>query len=138
MVLPHDHFWPLSQQGTVEAMAEPNIAAWDESWAVDGTHRKRPSGVIVFPRRVWDDVQGYDERFEGWGFEDTAMLWAVDALSTGWVRLVGKLWHLWHQPSTGTWLPEDKALFERYKLARGDYAAMRALLLEREGARLSA
>ena len=138
VILPHDHYWPLSRLGTVEAMLEPNVAKWDVSWCEDSQHRKRPSGVIVFPRRVWDDVQGYDERFEGWGFEDNAMLWAIDALSTGWLRLAGKLWHLWHPSAKATWLPSDKALFERYKGARGDYAKMRALLLEREDVRMTA
>jgi hypothetical protein len=138
VVLPHDHYWPLSHAGTLLAMLEPNVAKWDGSWCEDQNHRKRPSGVVVYPRRVWDEIEGYDERFTGWGFEDNAMLWALDAVSTGWLRVTGKLWHLWHPSARLTYNATDKALFERYKQARGSYSAMRALLAEREGSRMAA
>lgn len=133
VVLPHDRFEPLSRAGSILAMCEPNLSRWDERWiAQPYVERSRPSGVVVFPRRAWDTVGGYDERFRGWGFEDTAMLWSLDALAGGFHRLTGRMWHIWHPSEQAAWLPSDKDLFERYKKARDDPHAMRALLLERQ------
>ena len=137
VILPHDRFWPLNEAGTLRALAEPNIAKWDPEWTGDPIIRKRPSGVIVVPWMAWAAFGGYDERLSGWGFEDTAFLWTAEDLGSGWERMPGPLWHLWHPSASGTWLPEDKALFERYKAAHGDYLAMLALLHERQGAMIA-
>lgn len=137
VVLPHDRFYPLSRSGSETARFEPDISRWDPYWVADPwIARKRPSGVIVFPREAWEAVGGYDERFAGWGFEDTAMLWAIEDVALGWTRLPGPLWHLWHPEQAATWRPEDKALFERYKMAHGHVGAMKSLLDERLEARL--
>ena len=141
VILPHDRFMELTQEGTQLALAEYEIARWQHDWCQLAEYeRKRPSGVIVFPRKAWELVGGYDERFKGWGFEDTAMLWNIEDLAYGWERLSGRIWHLWHPPASTTWLKSDKQLFERYKLAHGDPVKMYALLLERQrqDARLTA
>lgn len=139
VILPHDHYYPLGRLGTTLALRETNIGAWHRSWIEQPfVDRKRPSGVIVFPRMAWEIVGGYDERFTGWGFEDTAMLFALTGIAGGWSRASGVLWHLWHPPSNASWEPEDKALFERYKRAVDDQPAMRALLRERTAARMTA
>ncbi|TXH43259.1 MAG: hypothetical protein E6Q97_34315, partial [Desulfurellales bacterium] len=38
------------------------------------------SACVVVPRSVWDTVGGFDERFVGWGWEDSAFMWASDCL----------------------------------------------------------
>jgi hypothetical protein len=43
---------------------------------VERTNPLSWSCFIVFPRPVFDDLGGFDERFKGWGFEDMAC--AVD------------------------------------------------------------
>jgi hypothetical protein len=131
VVLPHDRFLELTKTGTDAALEESDIWRWDMIWTnMPGTYRARPSGAIVFPRRAWDAVGGYDQRFTGWGFEDKAMLWALEDCADGWERIVGPLWHLWH-PSGAIWNHADKALFERYKIAHGNPDEMRRLLFER-------
>lgn len=57
------------------------------------------SCCIVFPRRVFDDMGGFDERFRGWGFEDMAVQSAVVGLY-GHERIEGDVYHLWHDRST--------------------------------------
>ncbi len=54
------------------------------------------SCFIVVPRKVWDAIGGFDERFVGWGFEDMAFKATACGLY-GWERLKGDVYHLWHQ-----------------------------------------
>ena len=56
------------------------------------------SCCIVFPRPVWDDLGGFDERFEGWGFEDMALQSVVVGLY-GHERIEGDVYHLYHPRS---------------------------------------
>lgn len=132
VVIPHDEYLPLSPEGSKFALMEPVVAKWRPDWLQQPViKRRRPSGVIVFPRSAWDIVGGYDSRLSGWGFEDAAMLRALDELAGGYARLQGRLFHFWHPPNHGAWLQEDKDLFNRYKAAEGNPVAMEALLNER-------
>lgn len=69
---------------------------------VAGEVRKRNpiswSCCMAVPRAVWDAVGGMDERFVGWGGEDTAFAAAVQGLH-GHERIEGPVWNLWHDPS---------------------------------------
>jgi hypothetical protein len=56
------------------------------------------SCCIVVPRSAYDAIGGFDERFQGWGFEDMAFQSAVCGL-LGWNRLKGEIIHLWHPKS---------------------------------------
>jgi hypothetical protein len=56
------------------------------------------SCCMAVPRKVWDALGGMDERFRGWGGEDTAFAAAVQGLH-GWERIEGIVWNLWHDPS---------------------------------------
>lgn len=53
------------------------------------------SCCIVIPRKVWDEIGGFDERFVGWGFEDMAFQSVVCGLF-GYERIKGDVYHLWH------------------------------------------
>lgn len=53
------------------------------------------SSVVIVPRAAWERIGPYDERFTGWGFEDTE--WARRARPYGRVR--GDVYHLWHPRS---------------------------------------
>jgi len=59
------------------------------------------SCCIVFPRAVWDDMGGFDERFSGWGYEDMAVQSVVAGLY-GHERIEGDVYHLWHPRSLGS------------------------------------
>jgi hypothetical protein len=86
-VLPHSTFAALTRGQTLAALAGgtlPRIASEPGRLPV--------GGCIIVPRAVWDRVGGYDERFVGWGYEDTAF-WSACG---GARRTPGFLWHLWH------------------------------------------
>lgn len=65
---------------------------------VERTNPLSWSCCIAIPRRVWDELGGFDERFKGWGFEDMAFQSAVCGLF-GHERIEGDVVHLWHPRS---------------------------------------
>jgi hypothetical protein len=65
---------------------------------VERTNPLSWSCFIVFPRPVFDDLGGFDERFRGWGFEDMAAQSIVVGLY-GHERIEGDLIHLFHERS---------------------------------------
>lgn len=55
------------------------------------------STMLVIPRKLWDTVGGFDERFTGWGGEDNAFWKACELYGGKPIRLVGDAYHLWHK-----------------------------------------
>lgn len=81
------------------------------------------SSCIVVPRKLFDRLGGFDERFVGWGFEDRAFFEAADVIAGGTLRTSGNVWHLWHPRSTekDPSTPEYRAnqgLSQQYRAAR--------------------
>lgn len=90
-------------------------------------------GIVVATRDAWRTVRGFDPRFRGWGGEDHAIGLAMRTLVAPLARArLAPLWHLWHPPAPRCRQPSDdtRALDKRYRAARDDPAAMRALIGE--------
>lgn len=91
-------------------------------------------GIVVVTRDAWNTVGGIDPRFIGWGGEDMAFGWALETLCGKPIHLTAPLYHLWHPSEvTGKYRrgsPEAEALAGRYRDARRDPDAMRALVDE--------
>ncbi len=95
------------------------------NWKQGGLDSKMEKGrhissCIAVPRRLWDKVHGFDERFEGWGFEDNAFFYACRVLGGGVDRIPGAIYHLWHptSPERDKTTPEyraGQALSHRYQ-----------------------
>lgn len=140
LVLPFDVRCMLSKSGTDQILNSRK-----GSWEPFVQARQTPSdayeyisGCQVIPRRLWDEIGGFDDRFEGWGGEDDAFHAATVALTCHDARedrFKGKAWHLWHRPSphantkTATW-KQARALSDRYIAATWDREAMQRLLAE--------
>ncbi len=77
----------------------PEIKGIDMDVLVEKTNPISWSCCIAVPRKVWDQVGGFDERFVGWGFEDHAFRAVVCGLY-GHERLSGDVYHLWHERTT--------------------------------------
>jgi hypothetical protein len=137
MVVAFDVYRSLNRAGT-----ERVLGGFNGSWAPlapgepqTGSGILGPvSSVVAVPRQLWDAVGGFDERFKGWGFEDRAFAIACDTLG-GFRRQHGTVWHLWHvrtpRNEEGPEWPASSALVGRYRRARGNPAAIRALIAER-------
>lgn len=132
MVLPHDIRKDLSTRGNQKVMA-----GFEGNWEplVHTTYRDMVSSIVVIPRRLWDEIGGFDESFAGWGYEDTAFAAAAQTFGHGIIRMPGELWHLWHptakegRPGTDTW-SRNSTRGQRYRAAIGNPEAIRALQAE--------
>lgn len=134
LVCPQDTFRSLTRDGTKAVLAgkcaiEDAPKRWD--------YPRPKSSCIVVSRETWELVGGYDERFEGWGHEDASLFHACQALA-GVKRLDGVCRHCWHprSPEKNPNLDHYRAnaeLGDRYKAARRDADAMRAILAEPGG-----
>lgn len=97
----------------------------------------RGGGVVVTTAKAYDVVGGVDPRFIGWGGEDIAFGFMLDALASPSRTLDGDLAHLWHPHAAGKTrnrppTPASAALLDRYRQARQNPDTLRALLAERE------
>lgn len=132
MVLPHDIRKDLSLKGS-QLVQSGFQGSWERY--VSRRYQDMVSCVVVIPRRLWDEIGGFDESFTGWGYEDTAFAAAAQTFGDGYQRMPGEVWHLWHptaregRPGTETW-SRNSAKGQRYRAAIGDREAIRALQAE--------
>ena len=89
-------------------------------------------GALAIARDAWERVQGYDERFAGWGYEDAALRYSTETLLGDPIRLAGYMRELFHEKTGRGRSEEERALFERYKRAwkNDDVQSMLALVRE--------
>lgn len=130
--VPHRQVRRLTREATAEVLAGGELH--------DGLPlAQRPytgysgGGIVVLPHASYEQVP-FDQRFTGWGQEDSSAAIAWTCLLGDPVRLDGVLWHLWHPPQQrmtrvkGT--DAGWRLFKRFQAARRDPSAMRALVAE--------
>lgn len=134
LICPQDVFRSLNREGT-KAVLAGRCAINDAPKRWDYPQPK--SSCIALGRALWEQTGGFDERFEGWGFEDASFYHACEALA-GIERLEGPVWHCWHPRSAekdphSEAYEANQALGARYKAARRDPDAMRAILAEPGG-----
>lgn len=127
----------LSQRTSAGWIASGPLARVPDDWE-RGLEQEYPfanSGVVVFPRAAFEAMDGFDERFKGWGGEDDAQRAALEALYRAPTR-VGIAYHLWHprlleHTTQAPYGPESRVLADRYGAAAGSREEMLALIAER-------
>jgi hypothetical protein len=139
LVLPFSDRCLLNRRGTQQI-----LNGYCGSWERFVSARQRPSdayvyvsGCQVISRQLWDQIGGFDERFESYGGEDDAFHAATVALTghdARQDRLPGSAWHLWHAHSPDASNQSARklvrALSERYTDCAWDRERMQALLAE--------
>jgi len=90
-IRPHDVLYALNP-------AQSKILAQKGPLGVRLSPRQKTmlgGGLLVVSREAWERVGGYDERFIGWGHEDSALHTSLLA-EAHWDRIPGRAWHLYH------------------------------------------
>jgi hypothetical protein len=132
--MPHYTVRRISRDGTAAVLAGADPIAQDlDQNPYQGVWG---GGVVVLHRDTLAECHP-DPRFTGWGQEDESWATALQCLyGKGW-RGTADLTHLWHPPqerlTRGWGSAESRALKRRYREARKDPDAMRALLQEADG-----
>lgn len=140
-VVPHRMVYRLTEDATKAVIQNRLFVTPDKVNAnLERVRRGAPGGgVAVMSRLGWEEVNGMDERFEGWGGEDQSFAHALDTLVGSHLRLDEVMWHLWHEPlpmrpgingSRGRGSDHSEELAGRYTQAHGDPVAMRELVDE--------
>lgn len=98
------------------------------------------SCCVAVDRATWDKVGGFDERFVGWGFEDSAFFLLCESAAGRPLKVEGANYHLWHpvsdEATEGHPLKAaNRARLKMYEDRRGDLEAQLAV---KEGAVWSA
>lgn len=93
-IRPHDHLYRLTPSGSLR-VATDGLAGLREHHILD---EYPGGGLMVVSRIAWDAVGGFDERFVGWGHEDSAFGIQL-VVKASWDQLPGAAYHLWHPDS---------------------------------------
>jgi hypothetical protein len=103
-----------------------------DTWTLNATKNITVGGLNILPKKNFEMVRGFDERFRGWGGEDEGFESAVNTLCGHYVRIDTDIFHLWHPRLTGNpQYGENLALHGRYRAAEGNKEAMEKLIRER-------
>lgn len=73
-------------------------------------------GILVVPRRGFEEVGGYDERFTVWGAYDSCFAMAMATLWGNPVRFESTIYHLWHPSPTNQQLFSHPAQYQQQLL----------------------
>jgi predicted glycosyltransferase involved in capsule biosynthesis len=114
-VIPYRTVFNLDQETTTKLL---NL---DPSWPIlpdDYTGKQRPlsgwGGINIVPKKHFDRVAGFDERFLGWGGEDDAFAFSVNYLCGFVERIDATIFHLWHPPAILTHYGSNRDLLKPY------------------------
>jgi GT2 family glycosyltransferase len=129
--LPYDVYYSLSKRGTENFRLGLDVVP-DAVHVFPSVETPEPAvgGAVVVSRAAFEEVGGYDERFVGWGWEDTSFAIALEKLCGPQTRVPGPLYHLWH-PSVELdcfdhpHLEHNRSIFHQYRdLSPGQLRAL--------------
>lgn len=78
------------------------------------------AGVLVVPRDAYESIKGYDERFNGWGYEDNAFAIKLRKFWGPSQRTRGDVAHLWHprgEDFEQPYIKDNEKLYEEIRAA---------------------
>jgi hypothetical protein len=132
LVFPFTRYVGLAPWGTRAVLDEGVPLSEAGALRVVDNHE---SSVVIIPRRIWDVVGGFDERFVDWGQDDVAFCQSVRVLCGEPVRQSQTVYHLWHEAAEAKWpgnplWQANQELGRRYREATTPWE-MRELLWER-------
>lgn len=130
MVNCHDLRVMLNERATRRIVAgrAPSNVSWRKASWVERIWYESPSSGVVVRRDLFDRVGGFDEKFVGWGHEDSAFRIACETVTgVPMLRVAADAYHLWHpeSPEVNRRAPTRQANMRRlsaYEAAAGDVA----------------
>jgi len=118
---PYDLYYSLTEQQTFDLLlTDPKDPLSHPRGDFEFVMRSW-AGAICMRKDAYNLLGGYDERFTGWGYEDTAFSCAATIIFGNAHRVHGQAYHLWHgRPQSLTWeqphIAANRALCGEYTL----------------------
>lgn len=134
LVVPYSEYGRINKEKTEQILSRKTgriNPSKEDMEVVRDVRRHLGGGFQIVRREVFFAAGGYDERFIGWGGEDTAFPLAVESLFGKGIALEGMTYHLWHPQQDSREKYKDspnKKLYEMYKGAAKDKKAMKKLI----------
>lgn len=131
LVVAHDERIMLNQRGT-EKILDGYQGSWRDRSMVERVWLDSVSCAIAVSRPLWEQAGPFDEKFVGWGREDTAFRIASEVETGAIVKVCGETFHLWHTVTQEAKQRHplriaNEKRHQAYVAARGDRARVRAL-----------
>jgi len=131
LVIAHDERIMVNRRGT-EQILDGYEGSWRDRHLVDKVWLDSVSCAAAVSRTLWELAGPFDEKFVGWGREDTGFRISCEVETGPIVKVCGETFHLWHAVAAEVARshPLRKANEQRhqaYVAARGDRAKVRAL-----------
>ncbi|MDP4272626.1 MAG: galactosyltransferase-related protein, partial [Bacteroidota bacterium] len=127
-------FYPgirLTRKAT-ERILQEGITSFSEINAGDIEEYENHAGCFInaMTRECFETIQGMDERFQGWGGEDGALVYSLDTMFGPHYRMNETIYHLWHPRPVldDTYYQPNMNLLIRYRDANGNRTAMSEIL----------
>lgn len=122
--IPYDKHHVLTHLGTSNYLRGQDIAKQSHT-----KFESTDGGIIVTTKAMWDQHNGQDERFVGWGGEDICWALAYETLIGSLTRVDAIAWTMHHQPAPRHIDSDNKSrLRTRYLEAQGDPVKMTELI----------
>lgn len=135
MVLGYHERIMLTQLGTMKVM-DGYKGNWKNPAYIGKVHLDACSSAVIVSRKLFDLAHGFDERFNGWGWEDVAFRVTCETMSGArMLQVASTCWHLHHTTShennrRESTLQANEMRGAAYKAAHWDKDAVLALLNE--------
>lgn len=137
-VFPYTTYYELTEAASEYFKAHAAIGDFPDPFVHVFPSEEAPTasvgGCVLVTPEVFEAVNGYDERFIGWGEEDRAFALAVSTLfPTTMGAIEGPIYHLWHPAPEETRFGQphfdaNRKLCNYYRQAEGDQHLMRNLV----------
>ena len=138
-VLPFSVIYYLNRQTTEMILKAP--VGWQMPKIRFEQQKKRvriglkPNGMHLLTKAAWRKSGGYDERYTGWGSEDSAFLWSLVTMNNKEIhRMDVACYHLWHPLDKTRHRKRDERvshLTQKYLAAKFDPVSMARILKEK-------
>lgn len=96
-VIAHTEYYSLTEEYTDWLITQPPGMVLSPPFPCNWRMvNKSQAGVLVMTRRAYERAGGYDERFDGWGYEDNEFAVRLTRQVGPPTRIYGPMLHLWH------------------------------------------
>lgn len=134
-VIPYTQVLDISKNSTDKLLRrKPFWPGTAENLEVTKRTPRAVGGLNIVPRKHFEAVGGWDERFFGWGGEDDSFCYTLDTICGKHKRLQKDILHLWHKPVKSKGNPNyqyNRELVKRYYRAYGNKNLMQRIIEEK-------